>query len=317
MRKHMIRLPGDYDYVGVYLTNVCHLSCPYCITGHHGASYRAERLRQLIPSQWIEGLNRLELPEGIPVTLQGGEPFLYKGIWEILENVRHKVDILTALPPLLDRERFLRLKTLDWNKRETPYPTIRVSYHKGQNDYKELIRRLAELNDIVSIGLYYLDHPAYEQEEYQEVKRFADEHGVELRKKEFLGLWDGKIYGTFLYEDAVLGQRKGVRVLCRNTVVPIGPDGTVYRCHSDLYFGRRALALGNITDESLEFPRGHLICDNYGLCSECDVKVKTNHHQIYGYTSVDIRFPDRGAIRELQEAKNTDNQGRLLRNARS
>ena len=34
----------------------------------------------------------------------------------------------------------------------------------------------------------------------------------------------------------------------------------------------------------------HYPCQYYGLCSECDVKVKTNHMQIFGYTSVDIKF---------------------------
>ncbi len=267
--------------------------------------------------EWVEGLNRLDLPEGVPVTLQGGEPFLYRGIWEILESVRHKVDILTALPPSLKAEHFPKLSTLDWNRRPAPYPTIRVSYHKGQHDYERLIRRVAELKEIVSIGVYYLDHPGYSEGEFRRVQECAEEHGVELRKKEFLGWWNGRMYGTFLYEDAAVGERKGRRVLCRNTVVPIAPDGMVYRCHSDLYFGRRELAIGNIRDEEFEFPDRHLVCENYGLCSECDVKIKTNHHQVYGYTSVDIKFPSRGAIHEVQEAKNTDHQGRVLRNARS
>ncbi len=291
-----IAVPSDYDYVGVYLTDKCHLSCPYCITKHHGASYGTQELGRLTAVEWIKGLNRLELPKDVPLTLQGGEPFLYKEIWEILENVRHKIDILTALPPFLDKKHFLKLKTLEWNKRETPYPTIRVSYHKGQHSFEELIKRLAELQEIVSIGLYYLDHPGYAPEEFEQVKEYADRCGVELRKKEFLGWWDGNLYGTFLYEDAVAGWKKGIGTLCKNTVVPIGPDGTICRCHSDLYFNRRDLALGNILDESLEFPTEHLDCENYGLCSECDVKVKTNHYQIYGYTSVKIKFLDKGVF---------------------
>src|SRR5512145_537994 len=93
-----IIVPAEYDYLGVYLTDACHLRCEYCITRHHGAQYGRNRLPMLEPRQWIAGLNRLDLPADVPITLQGGEPFLYKGIWEILENVRHKMDILTALP---------------------------------------------------------------------------------------------------------------------------------------------------------------------------------------------------------------------------
>lgn len=198
-----VAVPNDYDYVGVYLTNACHLSCPYCITSHHGASYGKQKLQQLTPAEWLMALNRLELPADVPITLQGGEPLLYKGIWKLLENVRHKVDIFTALPPFIKKGHFQNLKTLQWNKRKAPYPTIRVSYHKGQHDYKELIQTITELQKLVSVGLYYLDHPGYEEEEFIQVKECAEKYGVELRKKEFLGRWKGDIYSTFLYKDAI------------------------------------------------------------------------------------------------------------------
>ncbi|MBN1818499.1 MAG: 4Fe-4S cluster-binding domain-containing protein, partial [Sedimentisphaerales bacterium] len=77
-------IPDEYDYVGVFLTEACHLSCAYCITRHHGASFGANQYNLLSPEQWIEGLNRMDLPPDVPITLQGGEPFLYKGIWPIL-----------------------------------------------------------------------------------------------------------------------------------------------------------------------------------------------------------------------------------------
>lgn len=287
-----VKVPDGYDYIGVYLTNRCHLGCDYCITGHHHAAFGTNGDRSdwamLKPWQWIEGLNRLELPKDVPVTLQGGEPFLYKGIWDILENINHKVDILTALPPFLNREHFLKLKTLDWNRREAPYPTIRVSYHKGQNDYKELIGRIAQLNDIVSIGLFYLEHPGYLREEIEAIEKLAAQYHVELRKKEFLGKWNGRQYGTLKYEGAACGEKAGINVQCKNTVVPVGPDGSIFRCHSDLYFKRVDLAIGNILDEEFHFPTGYLWCENYGLCNECDIKIKNNHYQQFGYTSVDI-----------------------------
>jgi sulfatase maturation enzyme AslB (radical SAM superfamily) len=287
-----IIIPNDYDYVGVYMIDKCHLACPYCITTHHGSHFFKSHSGKLEPRQWIDGFNRLKLPKDVSITLQGGEPFIYKGIWEILDNVNAKVDIMTALPPFLTKEHFLKLRTLQWNQRTAPYPTIRVSYHKGQNDYKELIERIARLQEILSIGLYYIEHPSYTKEEIEALKAYAKRFRVELRSKEFLGVYEGKQYGTYLYPDAVVGQRLGKNVLCKNTVVPIAPDGAIYLCHSDLYFFRKERALGNILDESFQFPERHLPCANYGLCSECDVKVKTNHYQQYGYTSVDIKILD-------------------------
>ncbi|MDO8488608.1 MAG: hypothetical protein Q7S42_00635 [Candidatus Omnitrophota bacterium] len=286
-----IIVPQDYDYVGVYLTDKCFLKCPYCLTSHHGASFIGrEGSIHLSEEEWLKGFNRLVLPKDVPITLQGGEPFLYKGIWDILENIEHKVDIMTALPPFLTRGHFLKLKTLAWNKRPALYPTIRVSFHKGQNDFKELVGRIAQLNDILSIGLYYLNHPSICEEEIIGMKAYAKDKGVEFRSKEFLGVYDGKPYGTVKFPLAASGRRTGIKVMCKNTVAPIAPNGDIYLCHSDLYFNRKDRALGNILDESFKFPQKHIDCLNFGLCSECDVKIKTNHYQQFGYTSIDIRF---------------------------
>jgi organic radical activating enzyme len=287
-----INVPSHYDYIGVYLTNKCFLSCDYCITNHNEVFFINNKNygNELNEEQWIEGLNRLVLPKGIPLTLQGGEPFLHKGIWSILTKVKHPIDILTALPNNVDIEKFANLKNLDWNKRDAPYPTIRVSYHKDQNDYKDLIPRIAKLQKTLSIGLYHIDHPGY-PELTKEVKSMAEEYKIDFRLKEYLGWFDGKMYGTYFYPDAVLGKVVAKEVFCKNTVIPIGPNGHLYRCHSDLYNGRHDLAITNILDESANFIDTFRPCTFYGLCSECDVKVKTNHNQQYGYTSVEIKFP--------------------------
>ncbi len=292
LNLNKIVVPADYDYVGIYLTDECFLRCPYCITNHHGSNFIGRKSADyLSPKEWIRVLNRLVLPKNVPITLQGGEPFLYKGIWEILDNITHKVDIITALPPFLKKKFFLKLKNLDWNRRESPYPAIRVSFHKGQNDFKELVDRIAELDDFLSIGLYYLNHPAISEAEINAMKNYAKEKDVEFRSKEFLGIHNGKMHGTVKYPGSADGKSQGVTVHCQNTVVPVAPDGEIYLCHSDLYFNRRDRSLGNILDNTFAFPDGHLPCSNFGLCSECDVKIKTNHYQQYGYTSVNIRFP--------------------------
>ena len=286
-----VQVPVDTDYLGIYLTNRCFLSCAYCITNYNEQFINTKGFEELTPSQWIAALNRLILPPGIPLTLQGGEPFIYKGIWEILENCRHQIDILTALPHQVTVERFKQLKSMSWHRKDAPYPTIRVSYHKDQNNFKDLVRRIKELKEELdlSIGLYHIDHPAY-PEHIAEITDYAREQGVDFRTKEFLGKWNGKDYLSYKYPDACDGKIARKHVLCKNTVFPIGPDGTVYRCHSDLYAKRKELAIGNLTDLGLKLENIYRDCAFYGTCIPCDVKVKTNHLQQYGYTSVDIIF---------------------------
>lgn len=289
-----IKIPSHYDYIGVYLTNRCFLSCEYCITNHNSVDFINNRKSnaELTTEQWVAGLNRLDLPADIPLTLQGGEPFLHKGIWSLLENVRHPMDILTALPKNVTVENLKSLKTLVWNKRPAPYPTIRVSYHRGQNDYNELIPRIAKLQEIVNIGLFHIHHPGYPAEA-EKIKALAVKHKVDFRLKEYLGWHNGKMYGSYAYPDAVLGKVVEDTVLCKNTVVPIGAEGYLYRCHSDLYHQRHNLAVAHLLDENASVEDKFRPCGFYGLCSECDVKTKTNHMQVYGYTSVEIKFPGR------------------------
>ncbi len=286
-------VPLDTDYIGIYLTNRCFLSCSYCITNYNEQFINQKEFRELEPQEWIEALNRLELPEGTPLTFQGGEPFIYKGVWEILNNIRHKVDILTALPPQVTVERFKELRNLDWHKRASPYPTIRVSFHKDQNDYKKLVPRIKELKETLglNIGLYHIDHPGY-PDLIAEIREYAAKHGVEFRTKAYLGFFGGKLYGGYKYDDACVGKITRKHVRCKNTVFPIAPDGLIYRCHSDLYGRRRNLALGQITDPNLKLEHKHRDCASYGTCIPCDIKVKTNHLQANGYTSVDILFDE-------------------------
>ena len=76
----------------------------------------------------------------------------------------------------------------------------------------------------------------------------------------------------------------------------MGPNGGVYRCHSDLYENR--IPIGNILDRDFRIQDIYRPCYVYGHCNPCDIKVKTNRFQEFGHTSVDIKN-----IRELMVAE--------------
>lgn len=268
-------VPEYYDYIGVFLTNKCFLNCHYCITEHGESGFKERRYQEMSTQEWIEGLNRLQT--NLPITLQGGEPFLHHATWDILKLCRHKIDILTALPYDVKPKDFERIN-LDWNKRDAPYPTIRVSYHKGQHDFYTLVDRVAELSKIVSIGIYYLE-PLYDEQ-----LRYAEKAKIILKPKDYLSPHGTESF--IRYPEAIDFKIHDV-VSCRNTVVPIDPDGFIYRCHSDLYHGRIEKVFGHIS--TLEcIPQSFLECHDFGTCSKCDVKIKNNHNQEYGYTSAEI-----------------------------
>jgi hypothetical protein len=288
-----VELPASYDYAGIYLMQRCHLACEYCITEHNDSRFLTSPTGgdRLSVDQWVAGLDRLRLTDGIPITLQGGEPFLYKGILDLVDRIRHPVDILTALPPSVTVERFRAMRRPEALRRDAPYPNIRVSYHPGQNRIEDLISRVLEIQEVVSIGIYIVDHPNNAAER-DRARRLCEEAGVFFKTKEFLGYHDGVSYGEYRYPDATVGRVTRPEVWCRNTVLIVHPTGTIFHCHSDLYHRRGDLAVGHILDRNLSIPNRYRSCQSYGLCSECDVKVKTNHHQVYGYTSADIQFEE-------------------------
>lgn len=246
--------------------------------------------KHMTADEWIKAANRLVLRDDLPLTLQGGEPTLYKGFYDIVNKVKEtiKMDLLTNM--CFDVDEFIKNVPIWRFTRKAPYAAIRASYHPGQNNIDELIRKTFRLQDAgFRIGIYALESPDPKFKRHiEEVRERCLKHGIDFRYKEFLGEWNGKLHGAFKYDGSVLG-RELKYCKCRTTELIVDPSGYVYRCHADLYKGRSSIA--HILDEDFNWESlGEFrSCDKYGDCNPCDVKVKTNRFQIFGHTSVEIK----------------------------
>lgn len=279
-----------HNYIAYFLTLSCNLACPYCINLHNGVTRKSQaRRHQMEPDEWIKAANRLVLRSDLPLTLQGGEPTIYKGFYRMVNEVREDIqmDLMTNL--MFDVDYFIAHVPVWRFNREAPYAPIRVSYHIGQNKIEDLKRKARKLLDAgYKVGLYSVFHPDAEiQEHISKVREECLQEGLDFRTKEFLGEYNGQMYGTFKYEGCVEGSELK-RCECRTSEIIVDPQGNVYRCHSDLYEGREPVA--HILDEDFneETIEKFRVCDYYGKCNPCDVKVKTNRFQIFGHTSVEI-----------------------------
>jgi hypothetical protein len=278
-----------HNYVAFFLTLNCNLKCPYCINLHNGGSrYEKAKRKQLDVTEWIKAANRLILRDDLPLTLQGGEPTLYKGFYRFVREVREEIrmDLMTNMSFNVDE--FIENVPVWRFTREAPYAPIRVSYHPGQNDIEELIKKTFRLQDAgFRIGIYGIEHPSIIKH-ILEIKERCLKLGIDFRTKEFLGEWNEEIYGTFKYEGAVKGNIMKC-CECRTTEIIADPGGYLYKCHSDLYGGRAPFA--NILDNTFNEDDIDIFrpCSFYGSCNPCDVKVKTNRFQIFGHTTVEIR----------------------------
>ncbi len=277
-----IRLGEGFNYVGVFLTFRCNYQCSYCINKHSGSIRQS---RMLTAPEWVEGLNRLNLPADMPISLQGGEPTLHPGFYEIVNRVREEtpIDLLTNMQ--FDIKEFTSRIGPGRIKRQAPYASIRVSYHPQVMDLGRTMEKALALQERgYSIGLFGVLHP--DQEEViltaQEKCRAA---GLDFRTKEFLGVFEGRLYGHYLFPEAVLGESHEP-VRCRNSEMLIDPAGFIFRCHHDVYKGVNPI--GHILDADLKMERQFRDCQFFGKCNPCDIKLKNNRFQQFGHCAVEI-----------------------------
>ena len=278
-----IELPARYNYMAAFLTLKCNLRCSFCINLFGGSPGEG---RFLSGREWLRGLNRIAARPDFPLTLQGGEPSLHPDFYEIIGGLRPdlNIDILTNLR--FDVREFMRKVPPDRVKRDAPYASIRVSYHPERMDLDEIRKKcLLLLDSGYSVGIWAIEHPA-QLDEVRHARDACLEAGIDFRLKEFLGVHNGELFGTYFYPGAV-ARKPGPPVRCRTTELLIGPSGHIHRCHSDLYEDR--LRLGHISDRDLEIADTHRACHAFGFCNPCDVKIKTDRFQHYGHTSVEIQ----------------------------
>ena len=285
--KHPFRkifIPSRYNYIAAFLTLECNFNCSYCINSFSNKMRLPKD--QMSGREWVTGLNRIVSRNDLPVTLQGGEPSLHPDFIWVINNLKKdlKIDILTNLQ--FDVDEFIAEVDPNRLKRDAPYASIRVSYHSENIELDELIFKVKRMQEAgFSIGVYGIFHPQFE-----EIILYAQKKcwnlGIDFRIKEFLGEFNGKIYGTYLYNNAITRSSKR-RCLCRTTELIIGPSGNIYRCHQDLY--ENLTPIGHILDRDFQIEDRFRECWMYGYCNPCDIKIKTNRFQQFGHTSVEIK----------------------------
>jgi len=279
----MIIIPESYNYIAAFLTLNCNFDCSYCINKYS----QLKKSRNLLTGkQWISVFNTIESRPDLPITLQGGEPSLHLDFYEIINGIDPvlNIDLLTNLN--FNIYEFMRKIKPERLKRDSPYASIRVSYHPEQMYQPLLLARVLMLQrEGYSIGIWGLDHPKYKNENELMIKVCKDD-GIDFRLKEFLGWHNNKLYGKYKYEDACNGVVSDKKYLCKTSELLIAPDGNVFNCHTHLY--ENIYDVGNITKDFV-VKEIYRCCDYYGSCNPCDVKIKTNRFQQYGHTSVDIK----------------------------
>ena len=304
MQKKRIKIPEEYKYICAVLTMRCNLNCSFCLNSlDKGKEFNRNKFLEISGEEWVNALNKIESKPDVPVTFSGGEVFLHKDFTYILNNLKPKlnIDILTNLKwGKKGIEKFIQEVNPERIKRNSPYASIRVSYHPEQmGNGEDLVKKTELLKDAgFSIGIWSVLYPSPEQLSAINQMQFrCKDAGIDFRLKEFTGKYEGKddlkrdfsiTYGDYSKYLGSINSSKLKSCLCKTSELLIAPNGNVHKCHRDLF--NEEFPTGNILDPNFEIKPEYLKCLNYGKCHPCDVKVKTNYKQELGHTSVDIKF---------------------------
>ncbi len=167
-----------------------------------------KKIQTLSDADWIKALNRLELKQDLPITLQGGEPTLHKDFYYIINNLREdiKIDILTNLK--FDVKKFIRKIKPQRLLRNASDAPIRISYHPLLMQQDKLINNVLLLQNVgFKIGVFGKNFPDFENYN-TELRKKCEDKNIDFRMKEFLGFYKNKLYVTYKYPDAVSGKKK-------------------------------------------------------------------------------------------------------------
>jgi hypothetical protein len=297
-----IKVPERYNYMACFLTLRCGLGCSYCI--NEDKDQLETRMREeMSADEWVESINRLETKD-LGVTLEGGEPTIHKGFYDIINGIKPeiKIDLLTHLQINID-EFINRVDPEKFSRRDIPgYRSIRASYHVGRVKPEKLINNAVRLQDAgFKIGIFTIGIPENSTAN-MEMNELATENRILFWPKDYLGLdGNGKLHGNYKYPEALSGVASDVE--CRTKELLISPTGDIYRCHRDLYAADGAI--GSIRDDDFQIRDEFRFCDKYGLCNPCDIKLKTNRFLDMGSHSVEIRDVGTGYIPAFVEKENS------------
>lgn len=280
-----IIIPSSYNYIEAYLTFACNMKCDYCIN-----KYDSIPMYNIIKSEaWIRALNRIKTRPDLPITLGGGEPTLHPNFYTIVKNIRKETPLDLLTNGTFDIRRFMKEIPPTRFKRDAPYASIRFSYHPGYTDINILLAKVCRMQqEDYSVGIWAVAHPKYKKE-INKASRLAIGIGIDFRTKEFLGMYKGKMYGTYKYKFAVDGKAKGA--MCKPSELLIAPNGDIHTCHYYLY--NNTSSIGNITDKKVINFNGINRCYNCGLCNPCDIKAKVDRFQRKGHCAVEITYENK------------------------
>jgi hypothetical protein len=260
-----------FDTIQLFITFRCSGDCPYCIQG----KIKRNVYTEVSTDKWIDLIKGHQ--HGTKIGLIGGEPTVYKGFKDIIEQCANDyvLTVTTNLKSKLfeDFNSFLLWASkykVRWN----------MSFHPSVLSVNDFVNKVTLMRlhglwvdqvasvDCEEVRKYHKELCDSNIGFWLQIDTSIDDKGVLHPTKEELhtygsgetGIYDYKEY-SFLCD----GVKKKIDVFCMTKKLLVNPEGEVFRCHRDIY--SRENSIGNIFDRNVT---PNYICPNLGTCNPCD-----------------------------------------------
>ena len=250
-------VPSSYNYIAAFLTLNCPYRCSYCV------NWDDRSYKEKSGEYWVDNLNRLETD--LSVTLSGGEPTTHKDFYYIVNNCKHRLELLTNLS--FDIDMFIASVDANVFNNDRSFAPIRASFHSDWMDLDKTIEKIRKLSAAgFRVALYCVETDTNREA----IERMYKQDDIDFQTKPLLPSEPS---------DSV-----DVEGECRTRELIIGPDGSIFKCHRDMYKKEYPIGeLGNITNIEYKFRK----CNNAVDCHPCDSKIKRDRFGKPGYCAID------------------------------
>lgn len=279
----MTELDFPFRSMRANITMRCNFHCCYCgLIYYQEDLYRGDEYAPLevSPEIWIENINRC-VPgrKQLTVIIGTGEPGIYEGMAEIVNNVKFTVVVYTNCSTAALKE----------YKKMVPRHTLLfyVTYHANQIDIDEFIENGKWLQSRFRIQNFHApSYPPFRERILRGAEK-AESRGVHINTKHpYLGWyndeyhWYGKTGEQPVFKNRFMSRIAGVperEVLCKvsldhkgNTMgYPIAPNGDIYVCWRYFLNHSKEGILGNFFDEGFQYKDEYYQCPHYSDCNMC------------------------------------------------
>jgi MoaA/NifB/PqqE/SkfB family radical SAM enzyme len=280
------KMPFCLPQIIFHPTLACNYRCSYCL--HQKYLPKDASVRNIIePQEWGKLLNKF--PRSL-ITISGGEPLSYNGIYELLELISKK-HILSQMVTNISVNPDILLKLNKLGMR------VMTSFHKEMSSFEDYFQRVKYLKDRgCNIVVNYVGTPDNLKDYAKYKKIFKDELGVMMRldaqedivikelDKKYLE--DIKVHGeNYITNRHKTDNHEPKRCLGGSKYFIVMPNADVYRCYEGFWYtvspayngvaspkDKDSFYLGNLRQDSFSMEKVRHIC-NSPCKSSCDIEL--------------------------------------------